>query len=77
MSPWVANNSNICASLPEGKIAYQVSWDRVTNQKEDCSQPCNFLLVNVGARNQFTHYKNVTDPETNVTTQGNPKNVKK
>ena len=49
-------NSSICTEPDDIKTAFQIAWDRVTNQKKDCNIPCHSLTVNLGAKN----YQNKT-----------------
>ena len=32
--------------------SHWIVWNRITNQRKDCFSPCNFLMINVGSKNQ-------------------------
>ena len=32
--------------------SHWIVWNRITNQRKDCLSPCNFLMINVGSKNQ-------------------------
>ena len=32
-------------------MTFRIAWDRITNQKRDCLNPCQTLILTVGAKN--------------------------
>ena len=54
--PWVIGSDgkgpeNICKSTKNVNLTYWIGYNRLTNQFNDCSSPCESLLVTLGAKN--------------------------
>ena len=49
-------NKKICKNPDDIKTAFDIHWNRVTNQQKDCKFPCHSLNVNLGGKN----YENKT-----------------
>jgi hypothetical protein len=54
--PWIMVNkeegaTNICKKPENINITFWESWNRVTNQLNDCPVPCKTLFVSLGAKN--------------------------
>ena len=63
--PWVVNSTNICKKPDNVNTTFWIAWNRVTNQFNDCPEPCNTLMVTLGKSN----YK--LDPSLNNTSKWN------
>ncbi len=53
--PWIMDNgvgtTRICKTAENINITFWEVWNRGTNQKSDCPNPCETLLVTLGAKN--------------------------
>ena len=49
--PWIRDNTNICSLPKDINTTFWIVWNRITNQKKDCSEPCHATLVNMGPKN--------------------------
>jgi hypothetical protein len=66
-TPWIMINkeegaTNIC-KMPENiNITFWESWNRVTNQLNDCPVPCRKMFVSLGAKNYLviTNYNKIS-----------------
>jgi len=50
--PWVPNDKHVCTSEQDMNTSYWTHYNRITNQQEDCPNPCAFLSVTAGGRNR-------------------------
>ena len=54
-APWVIDDGsgtqNICKEAKNINATFWEAWNRVTNQLQDCPEPCNSVLVQLGAKN--------------------------
>ena len=48
--PYILNRK-ICKNPKDIKTAFNIHWNRVTNQQKDCQLPCHFLNINLGGKN--------------------------
>ena len=41
--PYVLDNDNICEDADKVKMAYNIHYTHITNQKNTCRSPCKYL----------------------------------
>ena len=51
VAPWVFSERPICRLKHDINATFWTAWNRVTNQLNDCSDPCESLFINVGGKN--------------------------
>ena len=51
VAPWVFSQRSICTLKQDINTTFWTAWNRVTNQLNDCSDPCESLFINVGGKN--------------------------
>ena len=52
IAPWVVGSKvGICTDYEKAKGAFEIAWNRVTNQKSDCPNLCEKIKVFLGGKN--------------------------
>ena len=51
VAPWVVHADHMCLDKESAYRALMIAWDRNTNQRKDCVEPCDFFIMNLGAKN--------------------------
>jgi len=52
--PWIISNQTICTDPDAMNDTFWMAWNRVTNQRNDCFNPCMIVLTSVGGKNLIT-----------------------
>ena len=50
--PWVLNNDKICTEPDKVNNTFYIAWNRITNQKRDCSSPCQVSTYSTSIVNE-------------------------